>query len=176
MGPIPTRSHGQVRYASSRRTSHKILLVSISMKRGISLLKGSRNLGAKITTEERNKSLRELQIYREWMTKHFLTPDSEDSGVGSTIIIIPQGSTVPDYRDEMTEGMNARFGPDPNSWGAWLGIPQLVLPGMMITCAVRFMIDADSTLSGQLPLPIKNHWSHGESAYVCVSARNQRCV
>ncbi|PVH72818.1 amidase signature enzyme [Cadophora sp. DSE1049] len=86
------------------------------------------NLGAKITTEERNKSLRELQIYREWMTKHFLPPDPEDSGVGSTIIIIPQGSTVPDYRDEMTEGMNARFGPDPNSWGAWLGIPQLVLP------------------------------------------------
>ena len=63
------------------------------------------------------------------MTKHFLTTPSSSSGGGSTIIVIPQGSTVPDYRDEMTEGMHPRLGPDPNSWGAWLGIPQLVLPG-----------------------------------------------
>lgn len=62
------------------------------------------------------------------MTKHFLTPDASGGG-GSTIIVIPQGSTIPDYRDEMTEGMKPRVGPDPNSWGAWLGIPQLVLPG-----------------------------------------------
>lgn len=90
-------------------------------------LMACRNLGAKITTQERSKALEELQIYRKWMTEHFLTFDS--SKKGSTIIIIPQGSTDPDYRDEMTEGLNPRIGPDPNSWGAWLGIPQLVIPG-----------------------------------------------
>lgn len=87
------------------------------------------NLGAEITPEQRTKALFELKIYRDWMTKHFLAPDASGSGGGgSTIIVIPQGSTVPDYRDEMTEGMKPRVGPDPNSWGAWLGIPQLVLP------------------------------------------------
>jgi hypothetical protein len=91
------------------------------------VLKQYRNLGAKITAEERSEALRELRIYRKWMTEQFLTPHSSIGG--SAVIVIPQGSTVPDYRDEMTEGMNPRLGPDPNSWGAWLGIPQLVLPG-----------------------------------------------
>jgi len=68
-----------------------------------------------------------LKTYREWITGTLLSNDPESDLSG--IVVLPVLSTRPDYRDVLSGPFQARLGVDTITFGSWLGIPELVLPG-----------------------------------------------
>jgi hypothetical protein len=98
-----------------------------------------------------------LKTYREWITGSLLSNDAESDLSG--IVVLPVLSTKPDYRDVLSGPFQARLGVDTITFGSWLGIPELVLPGkawleVEITSALTKMH------SGQNPLPFEDHGAY----------------
>jgi hypothetical protein len=103
----------------------------------------SRALGAAITTAEREHARTELDVYRKWFADHIIREDPDT--VSSAIMVLPVGSTKPDYRDVLSGPFQARLGVDELTMGSWLGIPELVLPGNLYSrCACRLPLTSSS--------------------------------
>ncbi|KAJ2977834.1 hypothetical protein NUW58_g7686 [Xylaria curta] len=84
-----------------------------------------KNLGAKVTKSEREQSLEELKVFQDWFADNVLRTDEK---CGSTaILILPVGPGIPIYRDIYLPP-RGREGIDALSLGAFLSIPQIVLP------------------------------------------------
>lgn len=82
-------------------------------------------------------SLKELKVLREWFDKTVMRPDP---GCGtSSILILPVGPGQPIYRDIFVPPKE-RIGLDALSLGAWLQLPQLVIPGEISICLLRYTI------------------------------------
>lgn len=56
-----------------------------------------RDLGSKITPEQRAQGLAECKVFKEWITEHVLTFNAE--GKGESVMLLPLGNAIPDYRD-----------------------------------------------------------------------------
>ncbi|KAF2645931.1 amidase signature enzyme [Massarina eburnea CBS 473.64] len=84
------------------------------------------DLGSKITLEERERGLSEINIYKEWVGRHILTTDAD--GDTETIIILPLGNAEPDYRDVRNKLPQVTPSFDPKYFVSMLGLPQIVVP------------------------------------------------
>lgn len=56
-----------------------------------------RELGAKITKEQRAQADKETEVFKNWIDAHILTRDA--SGASEAIMILPLGRPGPNYRD-----------------------------------------------------------------------------
>lgn len=86
-----------------------------------------RNLGEVVTKSEVETSLQELKVLQTWFAYEVLRADEETGS--SAILILPVGPGQPIYRDIYIPP-TPRIGIDPLNFGAFLRIPQLVLPSM----------------------------------------------
>ena len=112
--------------------------------RGLSsvLLNASRKLGADISAQERSQAAHELEVYRDWIASSVF-PTTLDAK-SSAIIVLPVGSTEPDYRDVLSGPFQARLGVDEITFGSWLGVPELVLPGIKENHSLCVFTDSSS--------------------------------
>lgn len=62
------------------------------------------DLGSKVTEGQRAQGVNELQIYRDWFRKEILT--SDENGEPDSIIALPLGKPVPEYRDQVNKYFN----------------------------------------------------------------------
>ncbi|KAI1151518.1 amidase signature enzyme [Nemania diffusa] len=83
------------------------------------------DLGAEVTKSEREQGLRELKVFRNWVANNVLQGDERCGS--NAILVLPVGPGQPIYRDIYIPP-KTREGIDALSLGAFLGIPQIVLP------------------------------------------------
>ncbi|KAI1122276.1 amidase signature domain-containing protein [Nemania abortiva] len=83
------------------------------------------DLGAEVTKAEREQGLRELQVFRNWVADNVLRGDERCGS--NAILVLPVGPGQPVYRDIYIPP-KAREGIDALTLGAFLRIPQVVLP------------------------------------------------
>ncbi|GAP85663.2 putative amidase 1 [Rosellinia necatrix] len=84
-----------------------------------------RDLGAKVTKTEREQSLGELKVFRNWFADNVFRVDKKYGS--NAILVLPIGPGQPVYRDIYIPP-KAREGIDALSLGSFLRIPQIVLP------------------------------------------------
>jgi hypothetical protein len=58
----------------------------------------SRDMGAEVRLEQKEKSLAEIAVYRSWFDENIMKPDPETSS--DAVLILPCGSGNPKYRDD----------------------------------------------------------------------------
>lgn len=84
-----------------------------------------RKLGENVSEQEVQESLSDLTIFQRWFSENVMTTNNES---GSTaVMILPVGLGKPVYRDVQIEP-KPRFGMDPLNFGAFLRLPQIVIP------------------------------------------------
>ena len=92
---------------------------------------GSRNLSSHITSNEHEKALGRLEVYRAWFNRTIMKPEERN-----TIILIPIEEIAPRYRDEAT----SRFNP--------VGVPNLFLSPILkapeLTLPSKYRVSAAS--------------------------------
>lgn len=88
-----------------------------------------RDLGKPITKSEVDQSLGELKVFQNWFAANVLHTD--DKSGSSAVLVLPVGPSKPTYRDIYLPP-SARTGIDALSFGAFLRLPQLVLPSKSI--------------------------------------------
>lgn len=89
----------------------------------------SRDLGAEVTKAELEQGLDELKVFRDWFADNVLRADEKCGS--SAILVLPVGPGQPIYRDIYIPP-KAREGIDALSLGAFLRVPQIVLPSKCI--------------------------------------------
>ncbi|KAK3946260.1 amidase 1 [Diplogelasinospora grovesii] len=83
------------------------------------------DLGAQVRKDQVASSLKELDVLRNWVANNILR--SDDYSGSNAVLILPVGPAQPIYRDIYIPPKE-RVGMDALSLGAFLRIPQLVLP------------------------------------------------
>ena len=58
----------------------------------------SRDMGAQVRFEQKEKSLAEIAVYRSWFDENIMKPDPETGS--DAVLILPCGSGDPKYRDD----------------------------------------------------------------------------
>ncbi|PQE11375.1 hypothetical protein CJF31_00001188 [Rutstroemia sp. NJR-2017a BVV2] len=85
-----------------------------------------RDRGAQVTLDNKNRALKEFDVYRRWFQENIMKPGP--NGSSSAIMILPCGSGEPKYRNlpNPAPGMMPAF--SPNYIASVLGLPQVVVP------------------------------------------------
>lgn len=68
-----------------------------------------RDLGSKVTEEQRAQGVAECEVFRDWVAKHVLTRN--DEGHGEAVILLPLGNAKLDYRDIVSGFVHGHYSP-----------------------------------------------------------------
>jgi hypothetical protein len=117
-----------------------------------------RDLGAAISSKDRNESLKELEIFQRRFKEQVFAPD-ENTG-STAIMLLPVGPGQPVYRDVVVPFV-VRYGIDALNLGAFLKVPQLVVPSTFLSEFSKTCDLADFLyFSWAKALRVSYHWTN----------------
>ena len=113
-----------------------------------------RDQGSKITLEEKQQSLHEIETFRQWFTEGILTHDNDTAS--TAIMVLPAGIGEPWYRDVPFDNQKPTI-----AWGSMvpatlLGLPHLVIPSKFSQSFHRVRTYPDAYVVGQIPFTSRN--------------------